>query len=33
MEVEWLEQHVKHLQEDENQFRSLVDHAAHHIKK
>lgn len=32
MEVEWLEQHVKHLQEDENQFRSLVDHAAHHIK-
>ncbi len=32
MEVEWLEQHVKHLQDDENQFRSLVDHAAHHIK-
>ncbi|EBS2177644.1 SPI-2 type III secretion system apparatus protein SsaK, partial [Salmonella enterica subsp. enterica serovar Telelkebir] len=32
MEVEWLEQHVKHLQDDENQFRSLVDQAEHHIK-
>lgn len=32
MEAEWLEQHVKHLQEDESQFRSLVDQAAHHIK-
>lgn len=32
MEAEWLEQHVKYLQEDECQFRSLVDQAAHHIK-
>ncbi len=33
MEVEWLEQHVKHLQDlMKIEFRSLVDQAAHHIK-
>lgn len=32
MEVEWLEQHVKYLLEDENQFQSLVDQAVYHIK-
>lgn len=32
MEAEWLEKHVKYLQEDENQFRSLIEQAANHIK-
>ncbi|EBD9258345.1 SPI-2 type III secretion system apparatus protein SsaK [Salmonella enterica] len=32
MEKEWLEQHVKYLLDDESQFRSLVEQAAHHIK-
>lgn len=30
--MEWLEQYVKHLQEDESQFLLLVDQAEHHIK-